>query len=103
MPKKGYWIGRVDVRDDERYLDYVRANAAPFAKFGARFLIRGGPFETAEGTARARNVVIEFPSYQAAVDCYHSPEYQAAKALRDPVSEGDIVIIEGYDGPQPGA
>lgn len=102
MTKKGYWIGRIDVTDDDRYMDYVRANAAAFAKFGARFLIRGGPFEAPEGTARSRNVVIEFPSYQAAVDCYHSPEYQAAKAVRDPVSDGEIVIIEGYDGPQPG-
>lgn len=100
---KGYWIGRVDVHDDAAYKAYVAANAAAFAKYGARFLIRGGAFELVEGTARARNVVIEFPTFQAALDCYHSPEYAAAKALRDPVSEGDILIIEGYDGPQPGA
>ena len=99
---KGYWIGRVDVDDDDAYMAYVKANAGPFATFGAKFLIRGGSFENPEGTARARNVVIEFPSYQAALDCYNSPDYQAAKALRDPVSTGDIVIIEGYDGPQPG-
>ena len=99
---KGYWIGRVDVQDDDAYKAYLAANAAAFAKFGARFVIRGGPFEAPEGTARSRNVVIEFPSYQAALDCYHSPEYTAAKALRLPASEGDIIIIEGYDGPQPG-
>lgn len=102
MAPKGYWIGRVDVQDDIAYMDYVKANAAAFEAFGARFLVRGGTFEAPEGTARARNVVIEFPSYEAALACYHSPEYQAAKALRAPVSEGDIVIIEGYDGPQPG-
>lgn len=100
---KGYWIGRVDVEDAEAYLAYVQANAEPFAQYGARFLIRGGAFENPEGTSRSRNVVIEFPSYEAALACYRSPEYQAAKALRDPVSTGDIVIIEGYDGPQPGA
>lgn len=100
--KKGYWIGRVDVDDDEAYKAYVQANAAPFAAFGARFLVRGGAFENPEGSSRSRNVVIEFPSYEAALACYHSPEYQAAKALRDPVANGDIVIIEGYDGPQPG-
>lgn len=99
---KGYWIGRVDVHDDDAYKAYVAANAEAFAKYGARFLIRGGAFELVEGAARARNVVIEFPSYQAALDCYHSPEYAAAKALREPASEGDILIIEGYDGPQPG-
>lgn len=99
---RGYWIGRVDVIDAEQYKAYVEANAGPFAQYGARFLIRGGAFETPEGTSRARNVVIEFPSYQAALACYRSAGYQAAKALRDPVSTADIVIVEGYDGPQPG-
>lgn len=97
MPK-GYWIGRVDVDDIDGYMKYVAANAAPFAEYGARFLVRGGKFEAPEGTSRSRNVVIEFPSYEAALACYKSDGYQAAKALRDPVSSGDIVIIEGYDG-----
>jgi uncharacterized protein (DUF1330 family) len=52
-----------------------------------------------EGLGRQRNIVLEFPSYQEAVDCYHSPEYQDAKALRDGISKGDLVIIEGYDIP----
>ncbi len=95
---KGYWIGRVDVDDIDAYQEYVKANAKPFADYGARFLIRGGQFENPEGTSRGRNVVIEFPSYQAALDCYNSDDYQAAKALRTPVSNGDIVIVEGYDG-----
>lgn len=95
---KGYWIGRVDVDDLERYMDYVKANGPAFAEYGGRFIIRGGQFECVEGTSRSRNVVIEFPSYQAAVDCYHSDIYQAAKAFRDPVSTADIVIIEGYNG-----
>lgn len=95
---KGYWVARVDVDDPEVYKRYLAANAEPFARFGARFLVRGGTFRLAEGSARSRNVVIEFPSYEAALACYDSPEYQAAKALRDPVSEGDLVIVEGYDG-----
>ncbi len=93
---KGYWIGRVDVQDLDKYASYVAANRMPFEKYGARFLVRGGRFENPEGTARERNVVIEFPSYQAALDCYNSPEYQAAKALRDPVATADLIIIEGY-------
>lgn len=97
MPK-GYWIGHVDVADDDAYRAYIAANAAAFAEYGGRFLVRGGAHETVEGTVRARNVVIEFPSYKAALDCYNSPAYQAAKALRDPVSVADLVIIEGYDG-----
>lgn len=95
---KGYWIGRVDVEDVEAYQKYIAANAKPFADFGARFLIRGGKFENPEGTSRSRNVVIEFPSYEAALACYQSDDYQYAKSLRDPVSNGDIVIVEGYDG-----
>ena len=100
MPK-GYWIARVDVTDPEGYKAYVAANAVPFRKYGARFLVRAGRFEIPEGGGRARNVVIEFPDYQAALDCWHSPEYQAAIRLRQPVSTIDLIIVEGYDGLQP--
>jgi uncharacterized protein (DUF1330 family) len=100
MPK-GYWIGRIDVSDPDIYKDYSAANAAAFKKYSARFLVRAGKFENPEGASRARNVVIEFPSYQAALDCWHSPEYKRALAIRAPISTADIVIIEGYDGPQP--
>ena len=72
---KGYWIVRVDIADQERYKAYVAANAGPLAKFGARFLVRVGRFENPEGTSRTRNAVIEFPTYQAALDCWHSPAY----------------------------
>ena len=100
---KGYWIARVDVNDPEAYKNYVAANQAAFARFGARYLIRGGHFHAVEGEARSRNVVIEFPDYQAAWDCYQSPEYQAAMAHRIGAGVAEIVIIEGYDGTQPGA
>jgi uncharacterized protein (DUF1330 family) len=99
---KGYWIARVDVTDPEAYRDYVAANGVAFAKFGGRFLVRGGKFETMEGTSRQRNVVIEFPSYEAALACWTSPEYKKAHKLRANASMGDLVIIEGYEGAQPG-
>jgi len=99
MPK-GYWIIHVDVTDPEKYKAYLAANVEPFKKYGARFLVRAGCFENPGGTCRARNVVIEFPSYQAAIECWHSPKYQRALRLRRPVSTGDLIIIEGYDGPQ---
>lgn len=96
---KGYWIGRVDVHDPEAYKKYVEANAVAFAKYGARFLVRGGTFENPEGTSRSRNVVLEFDSYEKARECYRSPEYQEAIRLRakEGVSEADMVIVEGYD------
>lgn len=101
MPK-GYWIVRVDITDQEKYKAYIAANAEPLKKFGARFLVRAGRFENPEGASRTRNAVIEFPSYQAALDCWKSAEYQQAMKHRLPVSTADLVIIEGYEGPQPG-
>jgi uncharacterized protein (DUF1330 family) len=98
---KGYWIVRVDVTDPDGYQVYVKANAEPFRKFGARFIVRGGQFEAPEGTPRARNIVLEFADYATAVACYQSAEYQAAKTLRIGKSVADIVIIEGYNGVQP--
>lgn len=98
---KGYWIARVDISDPEAYKGYVAANGAAFAKFGARFLVRGGKSETPEGSSRDRNVVLEFPSYEAALACYRSPEYEKAMRLRANAATADLLVIEGYDGPQP--
>jgi uncharacterized protein (DUF1330 family) len=98
---KGYWIARLDVSDPDQYKHYVAANARAFKQYGARFLVRAGTFETMEGSSRSRNVVIEFPSHQAALDCYHSEGYQEALELRLHIAQGDLIIIEGYDGPQP--
>ncbi|WP_061935245.1 DUF1330 domain-containing protein [Aureimonas sp. AU22] len=98
MPK-AYWIARVDVDDPERYPDYVATAAPAMQRHGARFLVRGGPFTAVEGSSRTRNVVIEFPSMAEALACYESPEYQAAKAIREAVSNADIVIVEGF-GPE---
>jgi uncharacterized protein (DUF1330 family) len=98
---KGYWIVRADIADQEKYKAYVAANAEPLRKHGARFLVRGGRSENFEGSSRARNAVVEFPSYQAAIDCWKSPEYQRAIKLREDVATIDLIVIEGYDGPQP--
>ena len=97
MPK-GYWIAHGRVDDPERYDLYRAANVAPLAEFGGRFLVRGGARELREGEAKPRTVVIEFPSYKAARDCYDSPGYQAALAIRRGISEGDLVIAEGWEG-----
>lgn len=99
MPK-GYWIVRVDIDDFEQYKKYVAANAEPLNKYGGRFLVRAGRFECVEGASRTRNAVVEFPTYQAALDCWHSPEYQAAIKLREAVSTIDFIVIEGYEDPQ---
>ncbi len=100
MPK-AYWIASVDVDDPEGYKAYVAANAAAFRKYGARFVVRGGRFEVREGNSRSRNVVLEFKDYATALACYDSPEYSAAKALRQENSKANLIIVEGYDGDQP--
>ncbi len=94
---KGYWIAHVDVRDPERYKDYISTAKPAFERHGGKFLARGGTFHAMEGRGRSRNVVIEFASLQDALDCYNSAEYQAAKAIRQEVADGELTIIEGYE------
>lgn len=96
MPK-GYWVAHVTIDDPEIYKQYQAANAAPFAEYGARFLVRGGPQQLREGEVRPRSVVIEFPSIEAAYACYESEAYQNAKLIRDAVSVADMIIVEGYE------
>lgn len=98
---KGYWVARVDVSDPDGYQAYVAADAAAFTKFGGRFLVRGGRFETLEGSSRSRNIVIEFADLATAHACYRSPEYQQAAALRRGKATFDLVIVQGYAGRQP--
>ncbi len=98
---KGYWIARVDVDNTEAYDRYRALNAKAFAKFGAKFIVRGPAGKVAKGTPRKHNVVVEFASYETAVACYESPEYQAALEHLKDVGPTDLVIVGGYDGPQP--
>jgi uncharacterized protein (DUF1330 family) len=94
MPK-GYWVVRVSVNDRERYPEYLAAAKPAFEKYGANFIVRGGSFDSMEGTSRDRNVVVEFKDLATAKACYQSPEYQAAKVIRQKYSEADFIIIEG--------
>jgi uncharacterized protein (DUF1330 family) len=91
------------VHNPDGYKEYVAQNGAVFAKYGGKFLVRAGRHVAKEGSSRTRNVVIEFRDYETAIACYNSPEYVGLVALRSPHAESDLVIIEGYDGPQPGA
>jgi uncharacterized protein (DUF1330 family)/uncharacterized protein YjiS (DUF1127 family) len=95
MMSKAYWIVRVSVHDEARYPDYLAAAKPAFEKFGAKFIVRGGAFEAMEGHARDRNVVVEFADRATAMACYRSPEYDAAKAIRQQVAEADFIIIDG--------
>jgi uncharacterized protein (DUF1330 family) len=94
MPK-AYWIVRVSISQPERYPDYLAAARSAFEKFGAKFVVRGGPFELMEGEARERNVVVEFADRETAMACYTSAEYQKAKAIRQQIAEADFIIADG--------
>ena len=95
MSKKGYWIAMIDVTDPETYKKYIEANALPFSKFGARFPVRAGRYANPEGPTGNRHVVVEFDSYETALACYNSPEYQEALKFRLAASTGHFVIVEG--------
>jgi uncharacterized protein (DUF1330 family) len=94
MPK-GYWIVHITIRDAQSYPAYLAADKIAFDKYKARFLVRGGRYEAPEGESRTRHVVIEFDSYDEAIACYHSAEYQAAARLRQAAADAEVLIIEG--------
>lgn len=94
MPK-GYVVSRVDVTDPDAYARYAAASTKAIAAHGGRALARGGRHEALEGKARARNVVLEFESYEAARAYFDSTEYQAARALRQGAAEIEMVLVEG--------
>ena len=98
MPK-AYWIARVDVQEGqtETYKKYVETGRPAYERYGAKFLARGGKTEQLEGDNRARNVIIEFASMADALACYNSPEYTAARKIRQSVSEGDFILVEGVE------
>ena len=90
-----YWIAHVTVTEPEAYKGYQALAPAAFAAHGARFLARGGAYEVMEGPGLDRHVVIEFPSLQAAKDCYNSLEYQTARAKRVGAATAHVVLVEG--------
>jgi uncharacterized protein (DUF1330 family) len=94
MPK-GYCIVRVDVHSPEAYAQYAKAASDAIKKHGGRPLVRGGAYEAVEGPARARNVVLEFDSVEAARNFYFSEEYERARKMREYAATVEYVIVEG--------
>ena len=91
-----YWIAHVTVTDPDRYKGYQALAPAAFARFGARFLARGGTAETLEGPVHPRHVVIEFPNRETAEAWYASAAYQAIVKHRTDNATGSLVLVDGY-------
>lgn len=93
---KAYWIAHVEVTDPGQYSEYTRRAPAVFARYGGRLLARGGRAEALEGRATPqRSVVIEFDSYEQALACYRSAEYQEACRYRQGAARAEVIIVEG--------
>jgi uncharacterized protein (DUF1330 family) len=94
---KGYIVVDAKSTDPERMAEYRRLSSIAAAKFGGRFLVRGGAYEVLEGDWQPqRLVVIEFESKERAKAFYDSPEYVAARQARAGVSSFDMVLVEAY-------
>lgn len=88
------WIAHVEVTDAEAYGKYAQLAGPALAKFGGVFLARGGRYVQLEGNERTRNVVARFPSVEAAVEAYNSPDYQEALSHAKGASIRDLVVVE---------
>jgi uncharacterized protein (DUF1330 family) len=88
------WIAHVTVTNPEAYGKYAELAGPAIAKHGGTFIARGGKFVQLEGKERPRNVVARFPSVEAAVACYNSPDYQAALDHARGASERELMVVE---------
>ena len=94
-----YWVARVKINDPVEYKKYTDLVPGILKKFGGKVLARGGRFEILEGPEKfERHVVVEFPSFEDAIACHGSAEYQAARKFRlNGVGDNELVIVDGGD------
>lgn len=96
MPK-GYIVAHITVKDPERYKEYVERDTPILHGLGGQFIVRGGENEPVEGDLMERHVIIEFPTYQQALDAYHDPAYQEVADIRRSTADSQIVVVAGVD------
>ena len=94
MPK-GYVIAQGIVTNATQWAVYAAKASDAIKQYGGTPLARGGRMEVAEGEGRARNVILEFESFEAARKYAFSPEYAAAKKLREGAGTLNITLVEG--------
>ncbi|HEX3096661.1 MAG TPA: DUF1330 domain-containing protein [Usitatibacter sp.] len=91
-----YVLAEVEVTNPEGYKEYTAAVPATIARYGGRFLVRGGASEALEGDwPKIRRVILEFPDVETARRWWNSPEYEKPKALRQANSKGRLILLEG--------
>ena len=96
MPK-GYIIGHITVNDAVAYKEYVVRDTPILHALGGRFIVRGGQAQVMEGETLSRHVVIEFPSYEAALKAYKDPDYQEVADIRRRTADSVIIVVEGTE------
>ena len=91
-----YIYGNIEIHDPALYETYRAQVPAMIAAHGGRYLVRGGAVQVLEGEGKAlRQVILEFPTMAQLKAFYFSPEYTAAKAIRQRAATGTLVAIEG--------
>jgi uncharacterized protein (DUF1330 family) len=91
-----YVIVDVETSDPEKYEEYKRMAQESVARFGGRYVVRGGKFAVVEGDWRpTRLVILQFESFDRALEWWGSDDYSPAKELRQRLSRTDIVIVDG--------
>lgn len=92
----GYLIAQINIINEEPYKEYVKQTSTIVKKYEGEFIVRGGNFKNVLGNwDYARTVIIKFPSYETALNWYHSDEYKPVRKIREENSEGNVIIIEG--------
>ncbi|MGJ8680661.1 DUF1330 domain-containing protein [Paraglaciecola sp.] len=94
---KGYWVVSADIADMQKFKEYASQAPEIIQRFSGQYLARAGEFSAVEGEARSRSTIIEFPSYQQALDCWHSDEYQEVRAIRLGGADISIIVVQGCD------
>lgn len=93
----GMWVAHIDVRDDDRYAEYIKGSSEVVKAYDGEFIARGGRYQQVEGREYPRNVMVRFPTYERAVEAYESDEYQAIVEIAKRSADRMLTILEVDD------
>ena len=91
-----YIIAQINVTNPEKYQEYAKLAGPASAKYGGKFLVRGGQKTELEGKIPyTRIVVSEYPDVESAKRFYNSPEYREARSKRLGAADFNMIVVEG--------